>query len=108
MQTIAGALREAKARIPDEAHWFRGETTIPLAMGSRCMVAALPKQNMRIATEVAKLLMVAIGASKITDMSEWNDAPGRTFAEVQEAFDLAIMAAELRDRQARLSGPRSK
>lgn len=44
--------------------------------------------------DARKLLKLALSVESIHGVSDWNDAPGRTQAEVLAAFDKAIALAE--------------
>lgn len=84
----AEALKKAKALIPDEQHWWHGQ----LINDTRyCPLLAILDQRRR--GDSTTLFREAIQCSSI---SEWNDAPERTLAEVHAAFDRAIALAESR------------
>lgn len=59
-----------------------------------CATGAITRA-VRLANESDLLFMAAVGAvAPNRSITRWNDAPGRTQAEVLEAFDSAIERAE--------------
>lgn len=93
MKTSVEILREAKALIPDEAHWWRGliihpDTNPDVAC---CAITAISRAHG--GRDEYRLLEEAV-AVPMGHIPRWNDAPERTYSEVMEAFDKAIALAE--------------
>ncbi len=89
----------AKALIPDEEHWWRGAVDTPYSENCRCPITAImvaagaPDNNAEAEDKAHAHIMRAVGVRGFVKFYEWNDTPGRTLVEVQEAFDRAIAAA---------------
>ena len=99
--TTADELREAKALIPDQDHWFQGfmGRTLPARMGSadtsHCVVTAICRVS---PCKPDKAVSVFARANGIEDTAVatacWNNADERVFADIPAAFDRAIALAE--------------
>lgn len=90
----ARVLRGARALIDSPHLWSHHGMYGP--NGQICMAVALGRANERGPAgwdEVAAALRRATGG---IDIAAWNDAPGRTHAEVLAAFDAAIATEEAR------------
>lgn len=79
----SSVLVAAREMLANPENWIRGRSRS--ADGKHCMVDALWKASG--ASEAMATLAEAIGGGSI---SAWNDAEGRTHAEVMAAFDRAI------------------
>jgi hypothetical protein len=89
MSATVEVLQAARALIDTPDKWTQG--TYDDGEGRRCIVAALDAARNRIPERCAQgTLRATVGGEPL---SQWNDAPGRTHAEVMAAFDRAIEAA---------------
>jgi hypothetical protein len=90
-------LRRAKALIPDKAHWWQGLVGDGKhhCAGTAILAAARSVGISDITDHYA--VDVAWGrlakAAGVTVVTDWNDAPERTYTEVMAAFDRAIEGA---------------
>lgn len=93
MTTTRQLLIAARALIAEPGRWCQG---IDRVMGARCAAAALEDagdgQPRNIRTLAYDTFKTTTGISG--KLSDWNDAPNRTHAEVLAAFDRAIEGAE--------------
>jgi hypothetical protein len=95
----ADLLRRARARIERPEHWCQGATTRfdGYLTTSYCMLGAIgsPRACGRGETwwDAVVTLEGVIGGGLVA-IGRWNDAHGRTHAEVLAAFDRAIEIAE--------------
>lgn len=91
----ADILRRAKALIPDQEHWWQEGLSSFLPGGGRTYCAGLAISHSSDAHwQASYVFSKAIGGNGLSSIYDWNDAPGRTHAEVMQAFDRAIALAE--------------
>lgn len=91
-RAVADDLRAVRERLVTQG-WTQG--AMQNAIGQVCLVGAgsCLSSNAWLATRVA--LYRAMEPDR-GELSQWNDAPGRTFAEVLALLDKAIAAEEAR------------
>lgn len=106
METV-DVLRRARDHIAQPGQWFQGdysadESSPPLgavagmpccAYGAIMWVLQKPDEHPRV-LEADRFLYLALGGDCNATIDEWNDAPGRTQADVVALFDRAIALAE--------------
>jgi hypothetical protein len=89
-------LIKARARIADPASWGKGHRRIDRPEHTCCAAEAIEDSetdNMDLRVRAIEALYKAAGLSRefwTPRLSDWNDAPERTHAEVLAAFDKAI------------------
>lgn len=88
---VANALRKARDYLSDPAHWCQGHYSRGDAY---CVVGSLKLREPHFwaHNKATSIFREVVGSS----LEDWNDAPGRTHAEVLAAFDRAIALAEQR------------
>lgn len=90
-ETVREILIAAKALIPDEAHWWRGERGGHQC--KQCPITAIASVSGGSGSPLAKLAFAwAAGLDSSMTVPDWNDNPERTLAEIHTAFDKAIAA----------------
>ena len=98
---VADLLRRARARIERPEAWAAGEYCLdagdkPCRYGEAirfCAIGAIEADREPFKIVARELLSRAAGVRKHL-LAVWNDAEGRTHAEVLAAFDRAIALAE--------------
>jgi hypothetical protein len=105
--TAADHLTRAKAALV-AAGWRQGMSHIPFDADDNtcCMMEALErtKLNENVQNIATMAICAAINGDPLSGYCEvihWNDQPGRTQADVEEAYDKAINIAKEQDRAAR-------
>jgi hypothetical protein len=110
---IADLLRAARALLEPEGAWCQGayaltddgHTTMLGAPNcvQRCAIAALheayplERPVRESAFDNAWFLLAEAMGVRVSEVEGWNDVPGRTQAEVLDAFERAIASAERED-----------
>lgn len=97
MKTAVEVLREAKALIPDEAHWWRGPRGRGHSAGAQCPILAVDEAGNRSTAQYKMSIaffVKALGFDADSDIPAWSDAAERTLEEVHSTFDRAIALAE--------------
>ena len=108
-ETIKQRLRAARALIDQREHWTQGALQRDAAgrpvvlvhhtVASRCAFGAILEAcSVEEEREVRRHLMASINSRTpegyYSDITNWNDYPDRTHAEVMQAFDRAIEDAQ--------------
>lgn len=96
--SVADTLREARRRIEEPEKWGKREEVQAGNRAKTCPFFAIfddqPAVDFDTRESGIELFMKAIGARTSCGIATWNDAPGRTHADVMAAFDRAIALAE--------------
>ena len=102
--TPADILRAAKARIATPERWTRGRMardedgngvqSVSEHACAWCSIGAVEAETGASTSALVRALRALNRAIDNKPIDDWNDAPGRTHAEVLAAFDRAIAIAE--------------
>ena len=92
---VVTVLRKARALIENPELWWRphAPARTPFCVSNTISEIMGDADFNGSYTPARALLMRAVGVSALGELFNWNDAEGRTHAEVMEAFDRAIILA---------------
>lgn len=91
-------LKSARERIAKAEHWGKGLRAVDRPLGTCCAAEAIEESDMPCSdgrVPAYRALLHAAGPPDDVRITEWNDAPERTHAEVIAAFNLAIATLKL-------------
>jgi hypothetical protein len=96
MKPTSEILIEARKKVESESNWARDYPSLKQGIDKHCCLTAITFTASGVERDTAvSAFRLAIDNPIIQD---WNDAPGRTHAEVLAAFDRAIEVAKEQER----------